>query len=135
MPTDEVEVQLTTIAKELAAGSQARLLQTTAEIAELEEQLRQLRTQRDGQLNAYKRLDSYRPRAAAVEYLCPNCWVSEGQSIPLKPILLGRPEDDVLRCPACGRDFGISLRVYGPPTARQRMWAMHRTGSSPSTKT
>jgi len=78
---DRVEIELARVAKELAAASQSLLMQTAAEIAELEEQLRQLRAQRDGQLNAHARVESYQPR------------------------------DDILRCRACGRDFGLSLRA------------------------
>ena len=52
---DKVEFELLKVARELAAASQARLLHTNAEIAELEEQLQQLRVQRDGQLDAHGR--------------------------------------------------------------------------------
>ena len=57
--------ELLKVARELAAASESRLLHTTAEIAELEEQLRQLRAQRDGQLDAQGRLNSYRPKVGA----------------------------------------------------------------------
>jgi len=110
LSTSKVELVLLEIARNLAAQSQARLITTTAELAELEEQARQLEARREGQRNAYRRLEAYQPRAGSIEYRCPNCWIIDGRSIPLKPILYGKPEDDILRCPACGRDFGISLR-------------------------
>jgi hypothetical protein len=44
---DEVKSRLLKVAEELAAASELRLEHTTAEIAELEEQLRQLREQRE----------------------------------------------------------------------------------------
>ena len=69
---DEVEFELLKVARELAAASQTRLLHTNAEIAELEEQLQQLRTLRDGQLDAHGRLDSYQPKAGATDYRCPT---------------------------------------------------------------
>ena len=56
---DEVESELLKVARELAATWELRLEHTTAEIAELEEQLRQLRAQREGQLDAQSRLNSY----------------------------------------------------------------------------
>lgn len=108
---DRVEIELARVAKELAAASQFLLLRTTAEIAELEEQLRQLRAQRDGQVNAHARVESYHPRAAEAEYRCPNCWIRDGQSTALTPITFENPHDDILRCSACGRDFGLSLRA------------------------
>jgi hypothetical protein len=108
---DEVEVKLMNVARELAAVSQSRLQVTATEIAELEEQLRQLKAQRYGQLDAQGRLDSYHPKTGAEEYRCPNCWIRDGQSTLLKSIPFERPEQDVMRCPSCGRDFGISLRA------------------------
>jgi hypothetical protein len=108
---DEVENKLMNVARELAAVSQSRLQVTTVEIRELEEQLRQLKAQRDGQLDAQGRLGSYHPKTVAKEYGCPNCWIRDRQSTLLKSILFERPEQDVMRCPACGRDFGISLRA------------------------
>ena len=108
---DKVEFELLKVARELAAASQARLLHTNAEIAELEEQLQQLRAQRDGQLDAHGRLNSYQPKAGATDYRCPNCWMREAQSIRLRPIPFERPDEDIMRCPSCGRDFGISLRA------------------------
>jgi hypothetical protein len=108
---DKVETELLRVARELAIASQSRLLQTTAEIAELESQLRQLKAQRDGQLDAHARLDIYRPNAGGAGYRCPNCWISDGQSVLLKPIPFARPDEDILRCLNCGRDFGISLRA------------------------
>jgi hypothetical protein len=107
---DHVEAGLANIAKEIAAGAHTRLLQTTAEIAELEHQLGQLKAQRDGQIHAFSRLESYRPRAGATDFRCPSCWIADGRSIPLKPIMLADAADDILRCPACGRDFGFTLR-------------------------
>ena len=106
---DEVEIALSDVAKELAALSPARLAQTDAEIAELEQQLEQLKAQRDGQIHAHTRLDAYRPKVG-VDYRCPNCWIRDGQQSLLKPIPLERPDQDILRCHTCGRDFGISLR-------------------------
>ena len=108
---DEVETELLTVARELAAGSELRLEHTTAEIAELEEQLRQLRAQRDGQLDAQGRLNSYRPKVSETDYRCPNCWIVDGKSALLKSIPFERPDKDIMRCPTCGRDFGISLRA------------------------
>jgi hypothetical protein len=35
----------------------------------------------------------------------------EAQSIRLKPIPFERPDEDIMRCPNRGRDFGISLRA------------------------
>ena len=107
---DEVEVKLMNVARELADVSRSRLQVTTAEIAELEEQLRQLKAQRAGQLDAQGRLESYHPKSGAEEYRCPNCWIRDRQSTQLKSIPFERPEQDIMRCPACGRDFGISLR-------------------------
>ena len=107
---DDIETDLTKIARELASASQTRLCLTLAEIADLEEQLRALKAQRDGQLDSEGRLKSYRPKAGAVDYRCPNCWIKDGQSSLLKAIPLERPDEDILRCPTCGRDFGISLR-------------------------
>ena len=108
---DEVESKLLKVARELAAGSELRLGHNTAEIAELEEQLRQLKAQRDGQLDAQGRLNSYRPKVSATDYRCPNCWIADGKSALLKSIPFERPGEDIMRCPACGRDFGISLRA------------------------
>ena len=108
---DEVESKLSKVAKELAAASELRLEHTTAEIAELEEQLRQLGALRDGQLDAQGRLNSYRPKVSATDYRCPNCWIADGKSAMLKSIPFERPGEDILRCPVCGRDFGISLRA------------------------
>jgi hypothetical protein len=108
---DEVESELLKVAKVLAAASELRLGDTTAEIAELEEQLRRLRTQRDGQLDAQGRLNSYRPKVSGTDYRCPNCWIVDGKPALLKSIPFERPGEDILRCPTCGRDFGISLRA------------------------
>jgi hypothetical protein len=108
---DEVESKLLKVARDLAADSESRLRYTTGEIAELEEQLRQLRAQRDGQLDAQGRLDAYRPKVGATEYRCPNCWIVDGRPALLKSIPFEKPDEDIMRCPACGRDFGISLRA------------------------
>ena len=108
---DEVEAELVKVAKELATAFQSQLEQTSAEIAELEEQLRQLKARRDGQLDAQARLGTYRPnKVGTTDYRCPNCWIVDGQSTLLKPIPFERPNEDIMRCPTCGRDFGISLR-------------------------
>jgi hypothetical protein len=102
---DEVETELLTVARKL------RLEHTTAEIAELEEQLRQLRAQRDGQLDAQGRLNSCQPKVGDTDYQCPNCWIVDGKPALLKSIPFERPDQDIMRCPTCGRDFGISLRA------------------------
>jgi hypothetical protein len=106
---DKVETALSNVAKELAALSQARLALTDAEISELEEQLGQLKAQRTGQIEAHARLDAYLPKTGTA-YRCPNCWIRDGQQSLLKPIPFERPDEDILRCQTCGRDFGISLR-------------------------
>jgi predicted RNA-binding Zn-ribbon protein involved in translation (DUF1610 family) len=107
---DEVESELLKVATELAAASELRLEHTAAEIGELEEQLRQLRAQREGQLDAQSRLNSYRP-ISATDFRCPNCWIVDGKPALLKSIPFERPGEDIMRCPSCGRDFGISLRA------------------------
>ena len=108
---DAVESELLKVARQLAAASELRLRHTTAEIAELEVQLRQLRAQRDGQIDAEGRLNSYRPKVGATDYRCPNCWIVDGKPSLLKSIPFERPDEDILRCPTCGRDFSISLRA------------------------
>ena len=75
---DEVKSELLKVAAELAAVSQFRLRHTIAEILEIEEQLRQLKAQRDGQLNARGRVYSYQPKAGAVDCRMPNCWIGMG---------------------------------------------------------
>ena len=107
---DEVEAELVKVARELACASQSQLKHTVAEISEVEEQLRQLKARRDGQLDVQARLDSYRPKVGAADYRCPNCWIVDGYPTLLKPIPFDRPDEDIMRCPTCGRDFGISLR-------------------------
>ena len=107
---DEIEAELVKVAREIAAASQSRLKHTTAEIADLEEQLRLLKARQEGQLDAQARLACYRPKDGAAEYRCPNCWIVDGYPTLLKPIPFERPDEDILRCPTCGRDFGISLR-------------------------
>ena len=77
---EKVEFELLKVARELAAASQARLLHTNAEIAELEEQLQQLRVQRDGQLDAHGGLNSYQPKAGATDYRCPQL-LDEGGAV------------------------------------------------------
>ena len=108
---DEVENKLMNAARELAAVSQSRLQVTTAEIGELEEQLRQLKAQREGQVDAQGRLRLLPSKNGGEEDRCPNCWIRDRESTLLKSIPFERPEQDVMRCPACGRDFGISLRA------------------------
>ena len=105
---NQVEAELLRVATDLAAVSESRLAQTNAEIAELEEQLRQLQARRDGQLDVKGRLLSYRPKSGPVEYQCPNCWIVDGERSLLRTISLPAPSEDVMRCPTCGRDFGIS---------------------------
>jgi hypothetical protein len=105
----DVSTVLMEVATELTAASQARLRQTHDEIEDLEAQLRQLKAQRDGQLDARKRLDAYQPKVGT-DYLCPNCWIKDGQRSTLTPIPFERADEDIMRCPTCGRDFGISLR-------------------------
>jgi predicted RNA-binding Zn-ribbon protein involved in translation (DUF1610 family) len=107
---DRVEEELGKIAWELAQASQAQLDRTAREIAELEDELRQLKARLEGQLYAQTRLKTYRPKVGLTEYLCPNCWIVDGRSVLLRTIPFPRSSDDVMRCPACGRDFGISLR-------------------------
>ena len=108
---EKLKSELLKVARELAAASESRLRHTTVEIAELEEQLRQLRAQRDGQLDAQGRLNSYQPKVSATDYQCPNCWIVDGKPALLKSIPFERPDQDIMRCPTCGRDFGISLRT------------------------
>ena len=108
---DEVGSKLLKVARELAAASESRLRHTKVEIEDLEEQLRQLRAQRDGQLDAQGRLNSYQPKVDATDYQCPNCWIVDGKPALLKSIPFERPDEDIMRCPTCGRDFGISLRA------------------------
>ena len=99
---DKVEIQLRNVARHLADGLRSRFQQTAAEIADLEEQLHKLK--------AEIRLAAYRAQAVPGVYRCPNCWLSEGKAVPLKPVRFQRPREDVLRCFSCGRDFGISVR-------------------------
>lgn len=104
------EIELRRIAWELAAASQSQLTKTAAEISELEEELRLLKARLAGQLDAQARLNTYVPRIGPFDYVCPNCWIVDGASVLLKPLPFTRPSEDILRCVACGRDFGISLR-------------------------
>lgn len=99
----DVSTALMEVATELTALSQTRLRQTNEEIEDLQAQLRQLKAQRDGQL------DAYQPKVGT-DYLCPNCWIKDGQRSTLTPIPFERADEDIMRCPTCGRDFGISLR-------------------------
>jgi predicted nucleic acid-binding Zn-ribbon protein len=108
LKVDPIEAELLKAARDLMVTSQTRLRDTVAEMAELEEQLTQLQAQRDGQLDAGMRLQTYRPRSGTGVYLCPNCWIGLGQQVPLALIRFG--SEDVMRCPSCGRDFGISPR-------------------------
>jgi hypothetical protein len=105
----DVSTALLEVATELMAASQARLRQTHDEIEDLEAQLRQLKAQLDGQLDAGKRLNAYQPKVGT-DYLCPNCWIKDDQRSTLMPIPFVRADEDILRCYTCGRDFGISLR-------------------------
>ena len=57
------------------------------------------------------RLNSYRPKVGATDYRCPNCWIVDEKPGLLKSIPFERPDEDIMRCPTRGRDFGISLRV------------------------
>jgi hypothetical protein len=109
VPSMKVSIALMDVATELAAASRARQRQTNDEIEDLEAQLRQLTEQRDGQIDARKRLDAYQPKVGT-DYLCPNCWVKDGRRSPLTPIPFERADEDIMRCHTCGRDFGISLR-------------------------
>jgi rubrerythrin len=102
---DPIEAELLKAASALMATSQTRLRDTAEEIADLEAQLAYLRAQRDGQLDAGMRLQTYRPKGGTGVYLCPNCWIGLGQQVPLAFIRFGN--EDVMRCPSCGRDFGI----------------------------
>lgn len=104
---DVIEVELITVAREIARASQQQLAQTAAEMAELERQLLQLKTQWEGQLHADTRAVAYRPRLGAREYACPNCWIIYGQSFVLTPVLFNSSSESVLRCQSCGRDFGL----------------------------
>src|SRR4029079_3621695 len=113
---DPIEVELLKAARDLRTMAQARLQNTIAEIADLEEQLHQLRSQRDGQLDADRRLRDYHPKVGTAAYVCPNCWILSGEHVPLAFIRFG--SEDLMRCPKCCRDFGISLRA--PLTAISR---------------
>ena len=106
----EIEAELIKVARELATASHSRLNHTSAEVAELEEQLRQLKARRDGQLDAQTRLGTYRPKVGIAGYKCPNCWIVDGKQTLLNSIPFERPDEDIMRCPTCGDDFGISLR-------------------------
>ena len=73
----DVSNALMEIATELTKTSQARFKQTNVEIEDLEAQLRQLRAQRDGQLDARKRLDAYQPwgrRRLSLSQLLDQGW-------------------------------------------------------------
>lgn len=107
---NDAEAELAKVARVLAARSEARLAQTVAEIVDLEEQLQQLKARRDGQRDAQGRLKNYRPKVGLSEYLCPNCWIIDGQSSTLRAIPFERPNEDIMRCGTCGHDFGVSLR-------------------------
>lgn len=98
------------MAARLAESSQSLVARTTAEIAEVEEHLRLLKAQRDGQLNAGGRLATYQPNIGPGDYQWPKCWIVDGQSSRLNPIPFEKPDEDILRCRTCGRDFGVSLR-------------------------
>ena len=114
-----IEAELLRAARDLMATSQTRLRDTLVEIAELEEQLMQLQAQRDGQLDASMRLQTYRPKGATGVYLCPNCWIGMGQHVPLALIRFGT--EDVMRCPSCGRDFGVFRRApFSNPSPANR---------------
>src|SRR5688572_17494736 len=107
---DKVETQLTNVARGLAADLRSRFRQTAAEISELEHQLGQLKAQHAGERDAEIRLASYHPQINPGLYRCPNCWLTDGRQVPLKPVLFPKLHEDILRCPSCGRDFGISVR-------------------------
>ena len=115
---DPIETELLKAARDLMATSQTRLRDTVAEIADLEAQLTYLRAQRDGQLDAGMRLQTYRPKGGTGAYLCPSCWIGLGQQVPLAFIRFG--SEDVMRCPSCGRDFGISQQAAVFTSGRSR---------------
>ena len=112
-----LNLKLLKVAKELAAASELRLEHTSAEIAELEEQLRQLRTQRDGQLDAPGRLNSYQPKVSGTDYRCPNCWIVDGKPALLKSIPFERPggHPALSRLRARLRHLAESLGYSGVP--------------------
>ena len=106
-PPDIIEVELLTVAREIAQSAQHQLSQTATEMAELERQLLQLKIQWEGQLHADTRVAAYRPKLAAREYACPNCWIVYGQAFVLIPVAFNSPTESVLRCQSCGRDYGL----------------------------
>jgi hypothetical protein len=105
---DIFEFELLNAAREVAGISRSRMMHTWAEIAELERQLAELKVRREGQIDARARLGTYRPNAGDSAYRCPSCWIVEGRDVLLRHMSFEASNEDVLRCPACGRDFGVS---------------------------
>jgi len=123
--SSDIDDELVRAARELTARSMSHLHETLDEIADLERQLADLKRMRDGQLNAQHRLDTYRPKlrtsghapgrqapdkptsGPTSGHVCPNCWVVEGHTVLLQHVSFEALREDVMRCPNCGRDFGI----------------------------
>lgn len=82
---------------------------TLSEIRELERRLSEATARLKNQANVQQRLSLF--EANADRLLCPHCWIVDGTSSTLEPMRFDNPDDDVLRCHVCGRDYGVSLNV------------------------
>lgn len=105
------ETSRTIVAAELAkaAAHYARVFEgeievTLSEIRELERRLSEASARLKNQVNVQQRLRLFESNAD--RFVCPHCWIMDGTSSTLEPMRFDNPDDDVLRCQECGRDYG-----------------------------
>jgi hypothetical protein len=101
--------ELRRAAAHFARQFEAQSEETLREIGNLERRLAEANKKLDNQANAQQRLTVF--EANADRCLCPYCWIVEGSSNPLEPMRFDDPDDDVLRCHQCGRDYGVRFPV------------------------
>ena len=107
-------------ARKIAATVQDRILQVEADLAKAQELVGLLKTKVTAADNAIPKATSHLSSERQHEPDCPQCWMMEGEHVPLQPISAAQgatsPDTtDFWGCSHCGSVYGY---VETPETVR-----------------
>jgi hypothetical protein len=102
------ERRLKDLAAEIAAKYSSYAVKLRQQREQLQQQLSGIETQLNSVYQANQRLGNFQPRIGLV-YSCPQCWVDNAGSSPLRPQAGNSQHESIWACTVCGSQFSIPV--------------------------